>query len=288
MRRLPTPVRCLFLLLVLALLIPVPAAASERIEAASPPSWEFGDIPCRLVPIPPLPEGAPVPEGCPGVRPGAVVFPSGCTLNFLFQGYRQDELGNWVEADRYVGTAGHCILDSFGEESWQRGQGAEAEDGDGRRIGEVAFAVLSDTRDFALIRLDSDVPASPSMCHWGGPTGLNEDLNSQTTVLRHFGQGMVLASAAPARTAVAAFGMPRPGDVFATGTAIFGDSGSGAISDDGRAVGVLVSIGVLVGSPGPNSIEAGVIRIKRLAPQLARAEEVLNLDLRLLTAPRSA
>lgn len=268
---------------------PVSAGASEPGDDSSSLPWGIDHPSCRMVPIPPAGQDGSIPEDCPGVRPGAVVRPSGCTLNFLFQGYRRDELGNWVEADRYIGTAGHCLLDEEGEErSWPPGQGVVAQDGQGRRIGEEAYAILTADKDFALIRLDPDVQANPSMCHWGGPTGINEDLTSQPTVLRHFGQGLALGTVAPARTAVAAFGMQTPRHVFATGAVIFGDSGSGVISDDGRAVGVAVTVGLNMGSPGPNAFEAGIMGITRLAPQVARAEEVLDLDLRLVTAPRTA
>jgi SAM-dependent MidA family methyltransferase len=42
----------------------------------------------------------------------------------------------------------------------------------GNRIGEFAYAILQDPKDFALIRLDPGVAANPQMCHFGGPTGV--------------------------------------------------------------------------------------------------------------------
>ena len=281
----PPAGRRLALLVSLLLIVLVPVGASEAATSRGP---QIGEAGCAMAPIPPRGPDAPVPEGCPGVRPGAVLLPSGCTMNFLFQGYRLDELGNRVEADRYIGTAGHCILDKDGEASWPPGKGEEALDGENRRIGEVAYAVMNDTKDFALIRLDPGVAANPAMCRWGGPTGINQDLTDQPVVLRHFGQGLAFGTVAPARTAVATFGMQTPTHVYGTGTVIFGDSGSGIISDDGRAVGVVVTVGWGMGSPGPNRFEAGVVGITRLGPQLARAEEVLDLDLRLQTAPRAS
>ena len=56
------------------------------------------------------------------------------------------------------------------------------------------------------------------------------------------------------------------------------------ISSDGRAVGVLVTVGIHTGSLGTGGIDAGLIGITRLAPQEARAEQVLGTGLTLQTA----
>ena len=78
--------------------------------------------------------------------------------------------------------------------------------------------------------------------------------------------------------------MPDPDHVFANGVAVPGDSGSGVISDDGRAVGVLVTVGVHTGSIGTGGVDAGLVGITRIAPQEARAEQVLGTTLNLQTA----
>jgi hypothetical protein len=62
----------------------------------------------------------------------------------------------------------------------------------------------------------------------------------------------------------------------ATGAINYGDSGAGVISEDGRAVGVIVQF---VDESGPD-----VIGITRLRPQMRRAEKVLGVDMTLLTA----
>ena len=254
----------------------VPAAPA----GAAGSNFTLGGAPCKLIGVP---AAAPVGTGtCPGVRPGAIVNSEAgqCTMNFLFTG---------SDGSRYIGTAGHCILgDSpiggdVGEESWAAGTGPEATDGDGNRIGEFAYAVLQDPKDFALIRLDSGVEASPQMCHFGGPNGLNSDLTSSPTVLQHFGNGIGIGSVLPARTHVA-LSMPDPDHVFATGGALPGDSGSGVISSDGRAVGVLVTVGIHTGSLGTGGLDAGLVGITRLGPQEARAEQVLGTGLTLQTA----
>src|SRR5918996_365009 len=220
---------------------------------------------------------------CPGVRPGAIVNSDAgqCTFNFRFNG---------SDGERYIGTAGHCILgDSpiggdVGEESWAPGQGPVARDAEGNRIGEFAYAILEDPKDFALIRLDNGVEASAQMCHFGGPNGTNSDQPSTPTLLNHFGNGLGVGSVLPARTALA-LGMPDPDHVFANGVAVPGDSGSGVISSDGRAVGVAVTVGVHSSSIGTDGVDAGVVGITRIPPQEARAEQVLGTTLNLQTAP---
>ena len=172
-----------------------------------------------------------------------------------------------------------------GEESWAPGDGPEATDSAGDRIGEFAYAILEDPKDFALVRLDSGVEASAAMCHFGGPTGLNDSSPPPLppTVLNHFGGGLLIGDALPARSAVA-LGMPDPDHVFANGVALPGDSGSGVISSDGGAVGVLVTVGVHTGSIGSVGVDAGLVGITRLGPQVDRAEQVLGTSLGLQTA----
>jgi hypothetical protein len=219
------------------------------------------------------------------VRPGAIVRSDvgQCTLNFLFQG---------SDGSRYIGTAGHCILGTnpiggdVGEMTWAPGSGPEARDGNGARIGEFAYAILQDPKDFSLIRLDPQLQASAGMCHFGGPTAVNDDHPGLTepVVLNWFGNGVGVGAVLPARSAVAA-GMPSPDHVFAQGAAAPGDSGSGVISSDGRAVGVLVTVGVHTASIGSDGLDAGMIGITRLTPQVERAGQVLGTNLVLQVAP---
>ena len=256
-------------------------AAVAPAGAATGSNWTLGGKKCKLIPVP---AAAPAGTGsCPGVRPGAVVNSDAgqCSFNFLFNG---------TDGSRYMGTAGHCILGEspvggdVGEESWAPGTGPVASDADGNRVGEFAYAILQDPKDFAVIRLDPGVEASPQMCHFGGPTGTNSDLGSSPVVLNHFGNGIGVGTVLPARSAVA-FGTPDPDHVYAAGAVVPGDSGSGIISSDGRAVGVIVTTGLHTASLGTGGIDAGTMGVTRLAPQEARAEQVLGVGLTLQTAP---
>jgi hypothetical protein len=235
-----------------------PAAASE---STAPGRW------CEL-PLDISAEAPPFGLGpCPGVRPGAFVdidHQSGCTLNFLFVG---------TGGTKYMGTAGHCATDD-GEKVYTSGQAPVAYDGTGKRIGEFAYAVNSEDRDFALIRLDGGVVANPQMCHFGGPTGVSDpSFTGSPAVVQHFGQGLVFGDTVSARSG--AGHLSQPGTHFATTAAIFGDSGSGVQLADGKAIGVLVAISPL-----------GIV-ITRLAPQVERARQMLGLEsLALQTAPQ--
>jgi hypothetical protein len=271
-------------LAVLAALLLVPATASAGLLGASTDEkadFTLGGEPCKLIPVP---AAAPVGTGtCPGVRPGAIVNSSAgqCTFNFRFNG---------TDGRRYIGTAGHCILGEspiggdVGERSWAPGNGPVARNANGNRIGEFAYAILRDPKDFALIRIDNGVSANASMCHFGGPTGTNTSQGSGAVVLNHYGNGVGVGSVVPARSAVA-LGMPDPGHVYAEGAVVPGDSGSGIIASAGGAVGVIVTTGLHLGSLGTGGVDAGTMGITRISPQVNRAEQVLGTNLTLQTAP---
>src|SRR5258707_14903453 len=123
------------------------ATGASAAQAAGGARWTLGGVPCcALIAVPPA--ALPVGTGtCPGVRPGAIVRSDvgQCTLNFLFLG---------SDGASYIGTAGHCILGAspfggnVGERVWARGTGPVARDADGNPIGEFAYAILQDPKDF--------------------------------------------------------------------------------------------------------------------------------------------
>jgi hypothetical protein len=273
MRKLLAPLAAAALFLAAA----APASALKLPSLTAPQGdWTLGGVSCDLIEVPAAtPIGTPT--TCGGVRPGAPVESDTglCTFNFLFTG---------SNGARYAGTAGHCILPADGEQTWAAGSGPEARDSSGARIGEFSYAVLQDPKDFALIRLDAGVPASPEMCHFGGPTGINTSTGSETTTLHHYGQGVGVSLALPARSAIAQ-GMPDPDHVYALGGVVPGDSGSGIIDAAGNAVGVIVTTGLHTASIGTSGIDAGTMGVTRLQPQVDRAESMLGIALTLQTAP---
>jgi hypothetical protein len=222
---------------------------------------------------------------CDGVRPGATVFVENggqCTLNFMFR----DRSG----AD-YIATAGHCVLSgnvlgsSANEEmTWQPGQGPRALDGSGAPFGRFAYAVEAPPRDFGLIRLDPGVSANAAVCHFGGPAGLNEQLSTEPVVLSYYGGGVLTGDVLPARSALA-LSLIDPDEVFLTGLATPGDSGAPVLDPEGRAVGVLVTVGLLLGGIGTGGSELGTVGVTRLAPQLRQAERALGQGSLVLVQP---
>jgi len=261
------------------------APATGRAAVAQASSFTLGGAKCSLIAVPAADGTKPVGVGkCPGVRPGAEVQTEVglCTLNFLFEA---------PDHERFIGTAGHCIMgegpvaDNAGEKTWPKGGGPVAKDSAGHRIGEFAYAILQDPKDFSLIRLDPGVEASPEMCDFGGPTGINDDINGDPKVLEYWGNGVGIGSTVPARSAVA-LGFPNADHVYAAGLALPGDSGSAVISEDGRAVGVLVTTGVHGFGYDQNGVDFGTMGITRLAPQIAQASKVLGTTLSLVTAKK--
>ena len=257
-------------------------APSSRPAVQSAPGFTLGGTPCRLIGVPAADTKLPVGVGsCPGVRPGGEVQTEQglCTLNFLFV---------TPEGERFIGTAGHCIVgegpvaDNAGEKTWAKGTGPPAKNSAGTRIGEFAYAVLQDPKDFALIRLDPGVDASPEMCNYGGPTGINDDISDGPKVLQYFGNGVGIGSTVPARSAVA-MGFPNADHVYAAGLALPGDSGSAVITDDGRAVGVLVTTGLHGLGFDENGVDFGTMGITRITPQIARASQALGLQFTMVT-----
>jgi hypothetical protein len=186
-----------------------------------------------------------------------------------------------------MGTAGHCIIPGDeGEETWKRNKGPKAKDFDGKVIGRFVYGGLDfyGDRDFSLIRLRKGVRQNPSICHYGGPTGINREISSRPQTLELYGNGTVAGQLAPARP-LFTLGLPDEAHIFATGVATPGDSGGPVISPDGRAVGVLVSGGVLIGGLGSQGADTGTIGITRIGPGISRASFLMKERLRLFTAP---
>jgi hypothetical protein len=210
-------------------------------------------------------------------------------LNFLFRA---------PGGTRYIGTAGHCVdagpdytFDNHGnarfEKVWTQGTGPVAMDPTGRRFGEFAYVVKDDPKDFALIRLDPEVPASPEMCHFGAPHGHYSTDTMRPLSLRYYGNGQGISDLTPARSAVA-LGTPDPDHLYADGLAMPGDSGAGVMTADGLAVGVLVTTGYQLPDAGElpgttKGLDVGTMGITRLEPQLVRASERLGVALKLVT-----
>ena len=217
------------------------------------------------------------------VRPGAKVLYSGtyCTMNFVFSG---------SDGQNYVGTAGHCPLSGRqAVETYGPGDGIEAQDSTGTRIGEFAYAAVQRTPgtgiDFALIRLDRGIKPNPEMTFFGGPTGINNEINHEAQIVNGYGHGMVVGDVKPERQFLAAGGFDSEKLIVATGLAAPGDSGSPVTTEEEEALGVIVAISGMAQWSNGGIPYAGNTMIVRLRPNIALAEKRLGVRLKLGTAP---
>ncbi len=188
---------------------------------------------------------APAASACAGLSPGDNIIADGssCTLAFLVA----DPSG------LYFMTAGHCIAEgsrvtSPGVGEW--GTGAFT-----HLTGESANGAGSPGNDFALIHIDLDKygDVNPKMCGWEGPTGIFQDKVTSGGV-RHYGYGILLGDTEFTRAREGFNLQYDGGDVYRwTGTGVSGDSGSGVIAADGRALGVLTHLSISPATVGTNA-----------------------------------
>lgn len=199
----------------------------------------------------------------------------------------------WVS---YLATAGHCLLvdQKATEEVHTDGTGpvvhltAVSPDGKavpGPRLGSVVYAATTDPvqypdpnlpvwMDLGLIQLDDDVVANPSLCLYGGPTGLRTTPVDVHELVRFYGAGNATGfnretgrTLVPGRTVLGTTAA-HPNVVVGAFADSNGDSGSPIIDADGLALASLT---------GPQQ--------PRLDIMLPRASKVLGAALELVTAP---
>lgn len=260
---------------------PAPAAPSESVEAvplsAPQPDWytdalhqqvlEAGDRGEAVQ----VPEDAEVPASAlafTGIRPGSwMVFPAGCTLNFVFGSVEETTTttttsngkgnGKGPDEDRsrggpqsssgdaYIGTAGHCT--EVGDEVT-----IVAAPGVLMNIGTTVKSVDDGVgNDFALIdvRPEMEPFVTPSTAYFGGPTAAGDPQFGD--VVTHAGHGLVVGTGGTPRAGVVVYrgeGEEANSDAFAwDGAASPGDSGSFVLEGDGTAAGDLTHL--VVGGP---------------------------------------
>jgi hypothetical protein len=235
------------------------AAATGTAEAA--PSW--------------------APADTAAIHPGTMMYTDGaqCTANFVYT----DTAGN-----TYVGYAAHCAgkgssTDTNGCSTDSVPLGTKVDfsnDGnlasEGTVVGHGTLAYSSwitehrlgttDTNtcaynDLALVKVDAgDVSkVNPSVPFWGGPTGIDTDGTAAGDRVYTYGNSSLRAGVEPLKphTGVslgddaADGGWSHP--LYTVTPGIPGDSGSGFMSADGKAVGVLSTLG-LAPLPASNNI----------------------------------
>jgi hypothetical protein len=215
------------------------------------------------------------------IHPGTMMYTKGaqCTANFVYTD----------RADRvYVGYAAHCAgkgaatdTDGCSTKSLPLGTkvtfregGNPADEGTKVGTGRLVYsswltmqrlgtkdASTCAYNDLALVRVAArDVPkVNPSVPFWGGPTGIDTDGTATGDQLYTYGNSSLRGGAEPLspHTGVslgddaADDGWSHP--LYTVTPGIPGDSGSGFLDADGKAVGVLSTIG-LAPLPASNNI----------------------------------
>lgn len=213
-----------------------------------------------LVPLPADTASAHHYEDSP-IQPGAEIdHPGLCSFNFVYE----DQAG-----DLYIGTAGHCV---------DEGQYVIPADFD-RAIGTVVWDAYDDGLDFALVSIDADLYdlVEPSVRHWGGPTGVaTQQDTSAGDVLLHYGNGVYFRESELLRPRTAAL-VDHTEERYCAMAGIYGgDSGSGILTADGKALGVNVRLGL--GCTPPTSLEGPTV-----SHVLDRAEQDAGLELDVVT-----
>ncbi|HEY1116358.1 MAG TPA: hypothetical protein VGE43_01550 [Acidimicrobiales bacterium] len=215
------------------------------------------------------------------IHPGTMMYTKGaqCTANFVFT----DAAGRV-----YVGYAAHCAgrgeatdTDGCATDSLPLGTPVTFREGGsladaGMRVGRGTLAYSSwltmrevgttdastcAYNDFALVRVRAaDVrKVNPSVPFWGGPTGIDTDGTAAGDRVWTYGNSSLRAGVEPLAPhtgfslgdADTDGGWSHP--LYTVTPGVPGDSGSGFLSEDGRAIGTLSTLG-LAPLPASNNI----------------------------------
>ena len=201
-----------------------------------------------------LPDGVDVPASAlafTGIRPGSwMLFPAGCTLNFVFGSHPDAGPGGSTS----IGTAGHCV--EVGDEVT-----IVAAPGILMSIGTTVTSVDNGIGDdFALIEIRDEMVqhVNPSTAYYGGPTTTGDPQFGD--LVAHAGHGVAIGTGGTPRAGLVVYrgeGDGQRSDAFAwDGAAAPGDSGSFVVDLDGAtAAGNLTHL--VVGGPYVPGVIAG-------------------------------
>ncbi|MBO0847559.1 MAG: hypothetical protein J2P22_19335, partial [Nocardioides sp.] len=229
----------------------------------------------------PGPAAAWAPAGTAQIHPGTMMYTSGaqCTGNFVFR----DSAGH-----TYLGYAAHCAGTgsstdtngcktrsvrlgtpvAFSNDGNASGEGTVV--GRGRlaysswitehRLGTTKANVCA-YNDLALVRVNRRAVSkvNPSVPFWGGPTGIDTDGTAAGDRVWTYGNSSLRAGLSPLspHTGISLGDQATDGGwshpLYTVSPGIPGDSGSGFMTQGGKAVGVLSTLG-LAPLPASNNI----------------------------------
>ncbi|MDL5155255.1 serine protease [Actinomycetospora termitidis] len=247
------------------------AAWADPTPSPAPPVPGAVTAPAPAVPLPApiaLPDLAAALGGST-IHPGVQVRTDGaqCTSNFVFTGGGKTFLG---QAAHCSGTGGSTETDGCTSESLPLGTPVEISGAS--KPGKLAYnswlamqesgesdADACAYNDLALVEIDpADVAAvSPTVPFFGGPTGLDTDGLGAGERVASYGNSELRGGVAALSPKVGV-GLGDQGNgwshpVLTVTPGVPGDSGSGFLSPDGTAVGVLSTLNLLP-APGSNGV----------------------------------
>ena len=197
------------------------------------------------------------------------------TMGFFFTGTKGREKAT------YFGTVGNLVLSDPGTRRWT-GNGPLVRDSGGKAIGRFVYAYYVDTPffdTFGLVKLNKGTRYSPSVCHFGGPTGVYKGLSLSPAQMQFYGHSILFSDLFPARTGMALettdpeqVAMIGPAPVFQSG---LGDDGAPVLTG-GQAVGFMTAAVVAGTQDG--------IQVRRITPLVNKAQKATGIKLTLLTA----
>ncbi|GEM_PF-2098069 len=242
------------------------------------------------------------------IRPGVQVITNGDPRDPTGSGGQRECTSNFVftspdNATVYLGVAAHCVSGlkigdpadvgpgvakgSIAYSSWYVMNNSEVPD-DPTHPADCANekdAATCDANDFALIRLDASAVAitSPAMLHFGGPVGLADSGQVQPLdKVLTYGNSDLRQGVEPI--------MEKEGYVTEVAgwttyaetqfPVLPGDSGSGAMTADGHALGVVVTSTIYAADPFNPPTTTGITNLDHA---LQYAKEKGGLDVRLAT-----
>lgn len=185
---------------------------------AARPSWYTPSLHQQVLARQGQPVAAPVQAPLPsevGIRPGAwMIFPAGCTMNFIFQ-----QGGSYA-----IGTAGHCV-NGPGQPVTLITLAPGTENPVLVNVGNVITTHNNGIGDdFALVSIRPQLNSwvDPTIAVVAGPCGAYSGSGPET--VWHYGHGLAIGTGGTPRAGVALTW--RPNSFGWDGAAIFGDSGS--------------------------------------------------------------
>ncbi len=251
------PHRTLAAVLGMTLLLAAPQAAAETPPAASEPEW--------------------APISTATIRPGVQISTQsgGCTTNFIFYEREVDAEGN-VTFDVFIGLAAHCFTlggstGTNGCVTPTRPLGSRATVSGASHPATLVYSSwvamqegdesdpnTCSKNDFGIVKLDErdEAKVNPTLQFYGGPDGLRTSPTEQGTGVFSYGNSSLrlgVSLLSPKRgysTGTTNAGWSH--GVYTVSPGIPGDSGSAMVDADGKALGVVVTLGLF--PPGINGV----------------------------------